>query len=79
MTPPPLPSHLGIGARHTGHLHKYQVTIRISVWDEDPQCPFRIPSCKGGNSHARCRRSYSGEQALTAHNVTAWCEGRIGG
>ena len=24
MTPLPLPSHPGIGARHTGHLHEYQ-------------------------------------------------------
>lgn len=28
MTPPPLPSHLGIGARHTGHLHRYQANSK---------------------------------------------------
>ena len=72
MTPPPLPSHLGIGARHTGHLHKYQASDRY----EDL---FNIPRCKSGNSHARRGRSYGGEQAFTTHDVTTWREGRVGG
>ena len=46
--------------------------FKISVYNGN------IPCCKSGNSHA-CRRSpYSGEQALTTHNVATWREGCVG-
>jgi hypothetical protein len=35
MTPPPLPSHLGIGARHTGHLDEYQIKLKSAMWSPD--------------------------------------------
>jgi len=36
MTPPPLPSHLGIGARHTGHLDKYQIRSKSASGMRSP-------------------------------------------